>query len=291
MRRMETIRRQPAIVVAAALLLACQGGLAQAPIGTPAQATEQAAPGKVPGTVSGNAGGQAASPGIPAQPQAAVTLPVIQATPEQVGDALMAHQRYQAAIAAYSNAPKDSATVWNKMGIANQMMFNLDGAEHCYKASLKLNPNDPNVLNNMGTVYDGLKTYALAEHMYRKALKLEPGSALIEKNLGTTLLAQHKYKKGWAEYQAALKIDPTIFNRHDSPQVENVASLEGRGAMNYYMAKGCVKAGMNDRAIEYLRMALNEGFTNAKKINADTEFSRLHGLPAFQQLLASQSTQ
>jgi len=24
--------------------------------------------------------------------------------------------------------------------------------------------------------------------------------------------------------------------------------------MNYYMAKGCVRAGMNDRAIEYLRM-------------------------------------
>jgi hypothetical protein len=45
---------------------------------------------------------------------------------------------------------------------------------------------------------------------------------------------------------------------------------------------------MNDRAIQYLRMALNEGFTNPKKIIADTEFASLRDLPAFQQMLAAQ---
>jgi hypothetical protein len=60
--------------------------------------------------------------------------------------------------------------------------------------------------------------------------------------------------------------------------------------MNYYMAKGCVRAGQNDRAIEYLRMALNEGFTTPKKIIADAEFAALRGLPAFQQLLAAQGS-
>ena len=43
-----------------------------------------------------------------------------------------------------------------------------------------------------------------------------------------------------------------------------------------------------DRAIEYLRSALNEGFTNPKKIVADSEFAGLRGLPAFEQLLAGQ---
>jgi pentatricopeptide repeat protein len=59
--------------------------------------------------------------------------------------------------------------------------------------------------------------------------------------------------------------------------------------MNYYMAKGCVRAGMPDRAIEYLRMALKEGCTSPKKIIADNEFATLHGLPAFEELLASQT--
>jgi hypothetical protein len=53
------------------------------------------------------------------------------------------------------------------------------------------------------------------------------------------------------------------------------------------MAKGCVRASMNDRAIEYLRMALNEGYTNPKKLAADSEFANLRGIPAFEQLLAA----
>ena len=212
-------------------------------------------------------------------------------TPEEVGDALMSHQRYQAAIEAYKKGPRDSPDVWNKMGIAYQLMFNLEDASRCYRASLKLDPKSPHVLNNLGTIYDSLKQYGDAERMYRKAIKLDPNSALICKNLGTNLLAQHKYKKGWEVYKTALALDPHIFQNNASPRVENPASVQERGAMNYYMAKGCVRAGQNDRAIEYLRMALNEGFTNPKKIEADSEFAALRGIPAFDQLLAAQGPQ
>ena len=104
-------------------------------------------------------------------------------------------------------------------------------------------------------------------------------------------MAQHKYEKGWEAYKAALTVDPTIFDRSARPRVENPASLQDRGAMNYYMAKGCVKAGMPDRAIEYLRMAINEGFTNPKKIIADREFASLQDVPAFQQMIATEKTQ
>jgi Tfp pilus assembly protein PilF len=202
----------------------------------------------------------------------------------------MAHQHYQAAIDSYRKAPPNSAVVLNKMGIAHQMMFNLNDAARCYQASLKLDPKNARVLNNLGTVYDSLKQYGNAERMYRRALKLSPDSALILKNLGTDLLAQHKYKKGWDAYKAALVINPEIFENTGSPRVENPATVQERGAMNYYMAKGCVRAGQNDRAIEYLRMALNEGFTTPKKIIADAEFAALRGLPAFQQLLAAQGS-
>jgi hypothetical protein len=58
--------------------------------------------------------------------------------------------------------------------------------------------------------------------------------------------------------------------------------------MNYYMAKSCVRAGMNDQAIGYLRLALNEGYTNPSKIIADLEFAGLRGIPAFEQLIAAQ---
>jgi Flp pilus assembly protein TadD len=224
-------------------------------------------------------------------PSQAVTVPAFKPTPEQIGDTLFARQRYQEAIAAYKQAPADSAEVWNKMGIAYQMMFNLVDASRCYRNSLRINPKNSHVLNNLGTVYDSLKEYSEAERMYRKAVKVDPASALIYKNLGTSLLSQHKYKKGWEIYKTALTIDPHIFENTDSPRVDNPASVEDRGAMNYYMARGCVRAGMNDCAIEYLRMALNEGFTNPKKLESDSEFAGLRGFPAFERLLAAQRAQ
>lgn len=230
---------------------------------------------------------------VPAPASTTPTNPTpqqFQANQEQIGDALMLHQRYQAAVEAYKKAPPESAVVWNKMGIAYQMLFNLSDATRSYQMSLKLDPKDPNVLNNLGTVLDAQKDYGAAEKMYRKALKINPGSALVLKNLGTNLMARHKYKKGWEVYKEALAIDPSVFNASTSPRTENPASLQERGAMNYYMAKGCARAGMPDRAVEYLRMALNEGFTNTKKIIADNEFVSLHGLPAFEELIAEQKT-
>ena len=223
-------------------------------------------------------------------PQASV-IPLPAPAPEPLGDSLMAHRRYQAAIEAYKQVQPATATAWNKMGIAYQMMFNLPDALRCYQASLKLDPRNVNVLNNLGTIYDSQKDYKTAVRMYRKALKIDPQSALVLKNLGTDLMAQHKYEKGWDVYKSALAIDPQIFDHSGGPRVENPASVQQRGAMNYYMAKGCVRAGKPDRAIEYLRLAVNEGFTSPKKLALDGEFAVLRGMPAFDELVAPERTQ
>jgi len=226
------------------------------------------------------------APAAVSHPPAAA--PSVQPTPEQVGDSLVAHQRYQAAIAAYSQSPAMTADIWNKMGIAYQLMFNSRDATRCYKESLKLDPANSQVLNNLGTVYASLKQYGQADRMYRKALKLDAKSALVLKNYGTNLLAEHKYHKGWEMYQQALAIDPGIFADHSGPTIENPSDVQERGAMNYYMAAGCARAGYTDCALQYLRLALDEGFTTRKKVEADSQFASLRENPAFKQLLAEQ---
>jgi Tfp pilus assembly protein PilF len=231
---------------------------------------------------------QANTPSSAPLPAPTSTLPSITATHEELADTLAVHRRYQAAIEEYSKAPL-SAAVWNKMGIAYQMMFNLKDATRCYRESLKLDSRNPQVINNLATVYDSLKQYGTAEHLYRKALKSDPHSPLVLKNLGTNLLAQHKYTRGWDEYQKALAIDPSIFEDKTSPQVQNPSTVAERGAMNYYMALGCVRMGQTSCALQYLRMALDEGFTSPKKIAADTEFASLRDNPDFQQMLAAQT--
>jgi len=284
----------PAVAVLAALTLPARIAMSETGLKTMQQTPAQAASQNsidTSGAGSSQVPAMTTGPEVAKPPQPTVPIVLPPSTPEDMGDTLMAQQRYQAAIEAYRKSPDRSAEIWNKMGIAYQLMFNQQEALHCYQASLRLEPKNSRVMNNLGTIYDAEKEYGDAERMYRKALKADPKSALIYKNLGTNLLTQHRYKKGWEAYKAALELDPGIFKNTTNPRIQNPASVEERGAMNYYMAKGCVRAGMNDCAIEYLRMALNEGFTNPKKLAADSEFAGLKGLPAFQQLLASQRQQ
>ena len=244
----------------------------------------------VPGTAQTPVQPSAQTPASPPQAAPASAAPLPSGSPIEQGDQLMAQQRYQAAIEAYKKGPRDSATLENKLGIAYQMMRNPADAARCYQTSLRIEPDNAFVINNLGTVFDSQKEYGTAERMYRKALKINPHSALIEKNLGTVLMAQHKYKKGWEAYQQALAMDPKIFEASANPRVDKPSTAQDRGAMNFYLAKSYLRAGMNDRAIEFLRLAINEGFTNPRKIEADSEFASLRGIPAFEEMMAAQRT-
>jgi tetratricopeptide (TPR) repeat protein len=210
--------------------------------------------------------------------------------PEEFADSLVYHRRYQEAITKYATVTPKTASLWNKMGIANQMMLNLNEATRCYKESLKLNPRDSSVLNNLGTVYESLKNYKQAGKMYHKAIQIDPKSAIAYKNLATSLMAQRKYSKGRAADAQALALDPHIFERDEEfLKVDNPASAHDRGAMNYYMAIDCARAGQTACALEHLRMALNQGFTSASKIATDSNFAALSQDPEFQALLREQS--
>jgi tetratricopeptide (TPR) repeat protein len=219
---------------------------------------------------------------------ASSAAPASEFPPLQVGDTLMFHKRYQEAIAKYASIEPKTASVWNKMGIAYQMMYNETDAARCYKESLKLNPKDSSVLNNLGTLYESQLDHHHAEKMYRKAVQLDPEFALGFKNLATTLMEEHKYKQGREADARALALDPSIFGPGNYLTVDNTASAHDRGAMNYYMAIDCARAGQKACALEHLRMALDQGYTSASKVAADSNFAALASDPAFQQLLAEQ---
>lgn len=249
----------------------------------------------------------AATISLPAQERASVSPPVPQPphltqvasagplaaslSPEQLGDLKMVRKHYQAAIEDFSQISPKSATTWNKIGIAYQQMFVTEEAKKSYEKALKLEPSNADVMNNLASVYYSLKQYGAAERLYRKALKINPKSALIYKNLGTDLLAADKFKKGWECYQQALAIDPDIFERVNQLRIGEPTPAQKRGAMNYYLAKSYARVGMPDLAVSYLRMAIDEGFTDRKKVMADKEFASLHGFTPFEMMMAEQSAQ
>lgn len=255
-----------------------------------AQETPQSAPAPSTETpVTPSTSGGSGTAGTPSQLTYVTTAPP--PTPEQIGDSYSARRRYQLAIDAYSKVDPRTSAIWNKMGIAYQMMFDIKDAVRCYNMSLKLEPKNSQVINNLATIYDSQKDYKMAEKLYKKALKIDPKSALIHRNLGSNLMAQRKYKKGVEAYRSALAIDPNIFDSHSGASVQNPAPAQQRGALHYYMAKGCVSAGNSECAIQNLRLAMNEGYTNAKKVENDESFASIRELPGFRQLIASQTPQ
>lgn len=216
-----------------------------------------------------------------------ITAPLPNLSHEQMGDIYEVRQRYQAAIAAYSKVEHPSAALWIKMGIAYQMLYDLKDAGRCFKEALRIEPQNASALNNLGTVHDSMKNFGRAELLYRKALKLEPHSATIFKNLGTNLLMQHRYDAGQEAYQQALSLDSHIFDKDRfGPQVNDPAPKQERGTANYFKARSCAAAGMNECAIAYLRKAFGEGAATLKKVAEDASFESLRGTPALEQLLA-----
>jgi len=215
-------------------------------------------------------------------------LALAKLSPETQGDLLMIRQRYLAAIAAYQRGPKESAVLWNKLGIAYQHMYALDFAKAQYQKALFINPKYPEALNNLGTVFYGEKDYRKAENYYKKALRLKPECASFYSNLGTAYFAEHKYKKGLESYQRAFAIDQNVFINESVERIAENGPIEEQAQLNFELAKLYANAGNMDAALRYLRLAFIDGFDDVKKIMAAKEFAALREKPEFRLLLAEE---
>jgi tetratricopeptide (TPR) repeat protein len=225
---------------------------------------------------------------VDAPPKQPTSLPETRPLdPEQRADILMARKMYREALEVYKQAPLDSAVIWNKIGIAYHEMLQLDPARKNYEKAVKLDPKYPEAINNLGTVYYARKSYRRAISYYKRALQLAPQSASIYSNLGTAYFARKKYQEAAQAYQTALSLDKDVFERHSSYGVMlEERSVQERAKFHYVLAQQYARAGMNDRALQYIRKALEEGFKDKKKLAEDPEFTNLRDLPEFKELMA-----
>lgn len=201
--------------------------------------------------------------------------------PEKLGDLMMIHRRYLAAVKAYERAPRDSAVVWNKLGMAYQHMYALDIAKLQYEKALQLKPKYAEALNNLGTVYYGRQSYHKAEKYYQKAIHLKPNTATFYSNLGTAYFADHDYKRGIKAYRKAFSLDPEVFIGNPLDRVAEMAPTDEEIALNYALARMYAQAGMFQNAIHCLRVAFLYGFNDNDKVMKDTAFAALRKTPQF----------
>ncbi|MCW5977180.1 MAG: tetratricopeptide repeat protein [Bryobacteraceae bacterium] len=207
-------------------------------------------------------------------------------TAHKRGDILMARKMYREAIETYQEGVKEAAVMYNKLGIAYHHLNDFDKALEYYNQSLRLNPSYSEAMNNIGTVYYAKKNAKRAIAEYQKALKFAPNSASIYSNLGTALFARKKYDAAFGAWQKAFELDPEVFERRSGyGTLLQERSVEERAKFHFYLAKTYAKAGQNDRALLYIRKALEEGFSDKDKIRKDPDFQALAGSQEFETLL------
>lgn len=217
-----------------------------------------------------------------------VTPSRVQITPEVRGDIFMARKMYREAIDAYRQGPTDSPILANKIGIAFHQLLELDLAKKNYQRAIQLDPKYSEAINNLGTIYYAQKSYKRAISYYNRALKYSATpSASIYANLGAAYFARKNYKRATEYYEEALKLDPDVFEHRGSfGTIMQERTLTELAVFHLYLARMYAKSGANDRAIIYLRKALEEGVKDREKIPAMPEFATLKTDPVFKQLLA-----
>lgn len=230
---------------------------------------------------------------VPAQPVSntapAATAPLPSVPAEMRCDIMMARKLYRDAVDCFKAGAGTSAVMANKAGIAYHELADLDNAQKFYRRAVKLDPHYAEAINNVGTVYYAHKSYRRAISEYRKALQLRPDSAAFLANLGTAYFARKEYALASSTYVQALRIDPEVFERRSNVgTLIQDQSVEELAKYHYYVAKTYAEAGVKDRAIQYIRKSLEEGFKERQRFLKEPAFAGLRNDPDFKQLMASE---
>ncbi len=214
----------------------------------------------------------------------AASVPIL--TPEMRGDIYMARKMYREAIDKYREVP-ESAVTDNKIGIAFHQLLQLSLAKRSYERAIQLDPSYAEATNNLGTIYYATKNYGRAISYYKRSLKRSPATAPVYANLGAAYFAKKDYKHSSVYYSEALKLDPDVFEHHSGfGTLLQERTITEMALFHLYLAKTYAKAGAQDRALLYLRKALEEGVKDRAKIPEIPEFAAIKSTEAFQQLLA-----
>ena len=228
-------------------------------------------------------------------------------------DTLRAEKSYADAIDYYRAAIKKAPTapLWNKIGITELQIGRHKDAIKSFDRAIKLEPKLAEAYNNRGAVYyitgaqqqavaeranksvphGAIKQYHKAIEEYRKALVLNDESASYHSNLGTALFALKDFPSAINEYARAMQLDPDVFeHRSQAGVAAHMSSPEDRAYYSFLLARMYAKAGNFDRALEYLRKAMEDGYKDFDAVYKDQEFATLRKDPRFTALMTTKPT-
>lgn len=206
---------------------------------------------------------------------------------EMRGDIYMARKMYREAIDTYRQVRPPTPIVLNKIGIAFHQMLQFSLAKKYYEQAVRMDPSYSEAINNLGTIFYEQHSYKKAIVYYKRSLRHSNASSAVYVNIGAAYFARHDFKNASLYYEQALQMDPDVFeHRGGFGTIMQERTTEELATFHLYLAKAYAKRGSNERALVYLRKALEEGIKDRNKIPEYPEFTELKKDPGFQELLA-----
>ena len=164
----------------------------------------------------------------------------------------------------------NSEHLYNRLGIAYSQLKFYSEASDAFRRCMALNPKYPYPYNNLGSVYFAQQSYKKSEKYFRKAVSLKGDEASFHMNLGSLYLERKKLDKAMAEWRKSLALDPNIFSRRSAASLSSsTSSLMER---YYFLARLFAQTANADSAIENLKLAITNGFTDIDSIQKDRDF-------------------
>jgi tetratricopeptide (TPR) repeat protein len=191
----------------------------------------------------------------------------------QEGDLAFGRKDYYAALIKYLEAVRlnpNAEVIYNKLGIAYSQLKYYEQAKDSFLRAIELNRKYPFPYNNLGSVYFAQRNLKKAEKYFKKAISLKGDEASFHMNLGSVHMERKKSKKALEEWRKALALDPNILSGTGSVSLVGLttSTMERR----YFMARLLASSGKVDQAIESLKQAIAEGFTNVDQIRKEPDF-------------------
>jgi tetratricopeptide (TPR) repeat protein len=159
--------------------------------------------------------------------------------------------------------------LYNRMGITYSQLRYYSEAVEAFKRSIQLNSKYAYAVNNLGSVYFAQKQLKKAEKCFKKAIGMKVDEASFYMNLGSLYFERKKTVQAMALWRKGMAMDPNTLSKNAAV---NLATSSPSKERNYLIARIYASAGDTAKAIEHLKQAITDGFTDIDAIATQPDF-------------------
>jgi tetratricopeptide (TPR) repeat protein len=223
-----------------------------------------------------------------AEPTLAEMRAMTAAQLDEEGDRLRLAKDYLSAVDCYREAIRKHATAayYNKIAISELLLAHPLEAEKSAKKAVRKDKHMAEAWNNLAVSYYMRNKLDAAIRTYQRAISLKPDCASFHNNLAAVLMDSKQFERGMAEYRKAFELDPSFFDHASQNGVSaHLSSPQDRAQFSFAMARLFAGSGDLDRALHFLRSAIEDGYPTINEVYRDKEFAQVRNDERFRALM------